>query len=125
MVLTPAPSATATTFEAMVVEDYVYGLAEDRSGWISRETAKRAVGVLRDIRREVRGLPLPNVAPGPEGVVAFYWRDSLHYLSVDVNADGRLEVSRIAFMAHKVQEGAYNDDDAPDTRGQERPIPLR
>lgn len=65
------------------------GLVE--KGWVSESTAARAVAHLRELRRRVRGVPMPNVAPGPEGLIAFTWRTTDHYLTLELCGDGRIE----------------------------------
>lgn len=73
-----------------VIEQYLQELAGE-DGWITPQTADWATRLYREIRQRVRGLATPNVAPGPDGVVGFVWRNANHFVGLDVGADGNLE----------------------------------
>lgn len=84
--------ATATTLRAMEAEDFIRDLAEGPTPWISRQTAQQAVEILANLGPRIPGLPVPTIAPGPDGLVGFTWRSRRHYVNIEVHADRHVEV---------------------------------
>jgi len=95
---------TATTFEATRAERYVYGLVD--RGWISERRADKAVETLRGLLRQLPGLPIPNIAPGPDDLIGFSWRTRDHHLSLELHADGHFE----AFHEDLASRALWSDE---------------
>lgn len=69
-------------------EAYIRDLVPN--GWTDDLTATRALSVLSEILKN-QVLPVPDVAPGPDGIVGFVWRTTEHYLTLEVHRDDMLE----------------------------------
>jgi hypothetical protein len=66
---------------------YVWELTD---GWIDADAALRAEKVLTCLL-DRNGVPVPTIAPGPDGLVGFTWRTERAYLSLELHASGAVE----------------------------------
>ena len=63
--------------------EFIIKLVDD--GWISSETRDRALILLALLPEE------PQIAPGPDGMLGFNWRNQTYYCSLELMANGDLE----------------------------------
>lgn len=61
-------------------------------GHISTTVARQAEFCLRQVLEKLPSLPVPRIAPGPDGMVGMTWESGSHHLNVEVFPAGRIEV---------------------------------
>jgi hypothetical protein len=78
-------------------EERVQGLAYylgtvSAAGEITPSTAALALKFWNELRRAVRGLPVPDAAPGPEGQLLYTWNRAEHHLEAEIFPNGSIEM---------------------------------
>lgn len=90
------------------VQGLLHTLAKERH--ISTGVADLAGRFLREIFVELPGLPIPRIAPGPDGMVGMTWESGPHHVNVEVFSDGHVE-----FFYEHSETGELWDEEHPTT----------
>lgn len=64
--------------------------------------------VLAGVRRQLRELPIPTIAPAPEGIIGMTWEGDHHHVNVQVHPDKRIE-----YFAEDLDTGALWAHEGP------------
>ncbi len=102
---------TATSFDPPgfeAAQGFLHTLA--REDHISTTVADQAGRFLREVFVKLPGLPVPRIAPGPDGMVGMTWESGPHHVNVEVFSDGHVE-----FFYEHSETGELWDEEHPMT----------
>jgi hypothetical protein len=83
--------ATSLVGAVLDGEEYIRSLARGPAAWVTHETANLAIGLLGHLRSRVHGIQVPTIAPTEDGSIGFTWRNSVHYVHMELRADREVE----------------------------------